>query len=44
MILIGENGMIDGNVAECIEAFEDVQIWNGKTFWNVENQMQWVDE
>ncbi len=30
--------------AECIESFEDAPIWNGKTFWEVESQMQWVDE
>ena len=29
---------------ECIEAFEEAPIWNGKTFWDIENQMQWVDE
>lgn len=30
--------------AECIEAFENSPIWDGKTFWAIEDQMQWVDE
>lgn len=29
---------------ECIKAFEEAPIWNGKTFWDIESQMQWVDE
>ena len=29
---------------ECIEAFENAPIWDGKTFWDVEDQMTWVDE
>lgn len=29
---------------ECVEALEEAAIWNGKTFWEVENQMRWVDE
>jgi hypothetical protein len=28
----------------CIEAFEDAKIWGGKSFWDVENEMEWVDE
>lgn len=32
------------SATECIEAFEDTPIWHRKTFWDVENQMQWVDE
>lgn len=30
--------------AECISALEAAPIWNGKTFWEVEGEMQWVDE
>lgn len=29
---------------ECIEALEEAPIWNGKSFWDVESQMKWVDE
>lgn len=29
---------------ECVEAFEEAPIWNGKSFWDIESQMQWVDE
>ncbi len=36
--------IIKSSATECIEAFEDAPIWNGKTFWDVESQMQWVDE
>ncbi len=28
---------------ECITEFETAAIWNGKTFWDAENEMQWVD-
>ena len=30
--------------SDCILDFEEAPIWNGKTFWEVENEMQWVDE
>ena len=30
--------------SECIEVFEGSPIWNGKTFWEVENEIEWVDE
>lgn len=29
--------------SDCISAFENAKIWNGKTFYEVENEMQWVD-
>lgn len=29
---------------ECIEALEEAPIWNGKSFWDVESNMKWVDE
>ena len=28
---------------ECVEAFEKALIFNGKSFWRVENEIQWVD-
>ena len=31
-------------ISECIDRFEDAQIWNGKSFWEVEKEMRWVDE
>lgn len=32
------------SAAECITELENALIWNGKTFWEVEGEMQWVDE
>ncbi|MDE7293023.1 MAG: hypothetical protein K2N72_01215 [Oscillospiraceae bacterium] len=29
---------------ECIEAFENAPLWNGRTFWEAEAEMLWVDE
>lgn len=29
---------------ECVNAFEDAPIWNGKTFWEAEKEIKWVDE
>lgn len=29
---------------ECIEMFEKAAIWDGKTFWEAECQMQWIDD
>ena len=26
-----------------LEAFEKAPIWNGKTFWEAETDMEWVD-
>lgn len=31
------------SVADCIAAFETAPVWNGKTFYDVENEMTWVD-
>ena len=36
--------VIKSSAAECIEALEEAPIWNGKTFWEIESQMKWVDE
>lgn len=34
----------EGNsVADCITAFENAPVWNGKTFYNAENEMTWID-
>jgi len=30
--------------SDCVLAFEEAPIWNGKTFWEIENKMHWVDE
>lgn len=32
------------SASECVEAFENAPIWGGKNFWDIESQMQWVDE
>lgn len=29
---------------DCIEAFEEASIWNGRTFWEIESEIIWVDE
>lgn len=31
------------SVADCINAFENIPVWNGKKFYEVENEMTWVD-
>lgn len=31
------------SASECVEAFEKAPIWNGKTFWEAETDMEWVD-
>ena len=30
-------------IEECAEAFFKAPIWDGKTFWEVEHEMTWVD-
>ena len=30
-------------VAKCIEAFEKADLWGGKTFWQIEHDIEWVD-
>lgn len=32
------------SASECIETFENAPIWNGKSFWEVEEEIEWVDE
>ena len=32
------------SISDCITEFEKAKIWNGKSFWEVEKDMQWVDE
>ncbi len=32
------------SASECISAFEYAPIWNGKAFWDVESEIEWVDE
>ena len=31
------------SIPECIAAFENAPIWDGKTFWQAEQEMEWVD-
>ncbi len=31
------------SVCDCLAAFEKAKIWNGKTFWEAEADMEWVD-
>ena len=31
------------NCSRCIEQFENAAIFNGKTFWQVEQDIEWVD-
>lgn len=28
---------------ECMDAFQSARIFNGKTFWEVEKEIEWVD-
>lgn len=32
------------SAADCIDAFEEAVIWNGRTFWEIESEIMWVDE
>ena len=29
---------------DCVEEFLDSQLFDGKTFWDIENEIEWVDE
>ncbi len=31
-------------IEQCIDTFENAKIFDGKTFWDVEKEMEWVDE
>ena len=31
------------SITDCIVAFENATIWDGKSFYDVENEMTWVD-
>lgn len=30
-------------ISDCITEFENAKIWNGKSFWEAEKDMTWVD-
>ena len=32
------------NISECLVDFQDAKIWNGKSFWEVEQDIEWVDD
>ena len=32
------------NATACLEVFQNATIFNGKTFWEVESEIAWVDE
>ena len=29
---------------ECVSEFESAKTWDGKSFWDVEQELQWVDD
>lgn len=31
------------SVSDCVKAFENAPIWNGRTFYEAESEMTWVD-
>ena len=31
------------SVCDCLTAFKNAKIWNGKTFWEAEKEIEWVD-
>lgn len=33
----------DGKITDVINSFEKAKIFNGKTFWEVEKDIEWVD-
>ena len=51
IIKVDENGVFledvydyeGDSITDCISAFENAPIWKGKTFYDVENEMIWVD-
>ena len=32
------------SISECLVAFQEAKIWNGKSFWEVEQDIEWVDD
>ena len=34
----------NSSMQECLEEFEKAPIFNGKSFWDVESEIEWVDE
>ena len=51
VIKVDENGELlkdvydfeSNSVPDCISAFESAPIWDGRTFWEAEQEMEWVD-
>lgn len=31
-------------VSECLAAFQEAKIWSGKSFWEAEQDIEWVDD
>lgn len=31
------------SISECIEAFENAPIWDGKSFYQAEQEIEWID-
>lgn len=31
------------NASDCLTAFQAAKIWNGKSFWEAESEITWVD-
>ena len=52
VIKVDENGELlkdvydfeSNSVPDCISAFENAPIWDGRTFWEAEQEMEWVDD
>ena len=34
----------DVSMQKCLEAFLDAPIFDGKTFWEAESEIEWVDD
>ena len=34
----------NSHMYDCVEEFLDAPLFDGKTFWDIETEMQWVDE
>ena len=32
------------SISECLVAFQEAKIWNEKSFWEVEQDIEWVDD
>ena len=32
------------SISECLSEFQEAKIWSGKSFWDIEQEIEWVDD